>query len=1041
MKYGLIKQIVGKSGSGTNIYSRVRYRTTPPKVTSLTRSGRKFTLNYTSEGSTGYEFSTYINGKKVENKISTSESKGSHSYTVDSTTWSTIKSIKMNVYAKKETTTQTKTSGNTKYITTYSYVTSKVSGITIDFTKRPPSTPTDLTYTAESESNGKLTWEQSNPNSDTTMKPLKFCKAEWVFIDEYNDSPENAFDYAKNNGIAVKTFTSSDPTNYWLKFNKTPKIDKSTMLVARVTACGPSANSASVIISNTYAYPKVPVVNKLLTSTKGVSRYIECNITSDANYAYPRESVSLMHGVGTPKAALESPDSITYTTLTTKSLFSSDKTTNRNITLSSNPTISISNNQVMYAMAEAANGLLISTSEPSIIAKGTLSKSTINSVEIQKTAGNAVINATNGASEIPDSIIEVEYRTSNDWLTLGTIEHDESDTSVIFQNDVFKTSGDDYQIRIRTAVVSVVGEEWYSDWVYSDWKKFPIPPQNLKAELLSDGTTAKLTWSWSWADATGARISWSDHKDAWCSTDAPSTYDISDVMTEFNISDLSSKTYYFRVRLIDQSGDKDIYSPWSEIIELNIAATPVAPTLAIQNHVITVDGRLNCTVGCTNVFERCQIAEYKDGAVWTINGNPITLYDDISSQAAIDVESVNILYSSLGLDGWTTGDSRQLVARVISTNGGVSADWSTPVNFSIAKPISLTVESSLVEEEVEERTTHVLKTMPLTVKTTSSGRTKIVISQAQDCALARPDERNEEKYEGQVVYADTNDDGVYTINVVDLFDKLDERCIYNLVVSATDQYGQTANQTIEFEPHWTHQPEIPTVSYAVETEERIAKFSVAKPASYEDGDTYDVYRLSNDYPQKVLEDCEFDTEYVDPYPSLGEAGGHRFVSKTANGDSVDANSVLTWLDKDTNLNLHKLILENEENYVELIYDLSVESAWTKDFTRTTYLGGSIAGDWNPAVTRDLNLTVSAVDAEDPDIIKSLRRIASSPSICHVRTPDGASFACDCQISETWDGKSYKTPTFSLTIKQVDIEGFDGMTYEEWKKESEEDGVE
>ena len=112
--------------------------------------------------------------------------------------------------------------------------------------------------------------------------------------------------------------------------------------------------------------------------------------------------------------------------------------------------------------------------------------------------------------------------------------------------------------------------------------------------------------------------------------------------------------------------------------------------------------------------------------------------------------------------------------------------------------------------------------------------------------------------------------------------------------------------------------------------------------------------------------------------------------------------------------------------------MDVSHSWEKDFTETTYLGGSVQGDWNLAIHRNTTVNADAVVTKDPDLIAAMRRLAAYPGICHVRTVDGSSFAANVTVSEnrTYE-KAGKVAAFSLTITRVDTQQLDGVTYSEW----------
>ena len=122
---------------------------------------------------------------------------------------------------------------------------------------------------------------------------------------------------------------------------------------------------------------------------------------------------------------------------------------------------------------------------------------------------------------------------------------------------------------------------------------------------------------------------------------------------------------------------------------------------------------------------------------------------------------------------------------------------------------------------------------------------------------------------------------------------------------------------------------------------------------------------------------------------------------------------------------------NAGQFLGLPYNLEFSNTWKKDFQRTAYLGGSIQGDWNPAVTRDMSANTVIIAGPDVDRQLSMRSLAGYAGPAHVRTPDGSSFACDIQVRESQDYKSSKV-SYSLTIQAIDPQAPEGMTLEEWQ---------
>lgn len=333
-----------------------------------------------------------------------------------------------------------------------------------------------------------------------------------------------------------------------------------------------------------------------------------------------------------------------------------------------------------------------------------------------------------------------------------------------------------------------------------------------------------------------------------------------------------------------------------------------------------------------------------------------------------------------------------------------------------------------------------LKDMPLTITVTGAGETgetTVAIERAESYYLDRPDERDFTGHEGETIalFSQTGEAQI-TIENGDLIGTLDDGAQYRIVADVSDGIGQTAREELEFEVHWSHQAVEPTATVEIDNENLIAKITPIAPADAEEGDTCDIYRLSVDRPELIFEGAEFGTMYVDPYPALGEMGGHRIVFRTANGDYITEANTIAWADYtqeetggvETMFN----IIDFDGNQVRLMYDITIDAGWEKDFQQTKYLGGHIQGDWNAAVSRTGSVGGSLIVTQDQETIQNLRRLADYPGICHVRTRDGSSYAADVQVSEARDmGRDVIRSEFTLSITRVDPEGFDGLTYADW----------
>jgi hypothetical protein len=326
--------------------------------------------------------------------------------------------------------------------------------------------------------------------------------------------------------------------------------------------------------------------------------------------------------------------------------------------------------------------------------------------------------------------------------------------------------------------------------------------------------------------------------------------------------------------------------------------------------------------------------------------------------------------------------------------------------------------------------------MPLSVTVTGAGEggtTRVIIERAEDYHIDRPDESTFNGFEGETIaiYSQTGESTI-TISNDDLIGHLDDGARYRLIATVQDGLGQSAEAVLDFEVAWAHQALAPDASVVMDSESMIAQLTPTAPTGAANTDVCDIYRLSADRPELIYPNAEFGTTYVDPYPTLGEMGGYRFVLRTANGDYITAEDTLAWTDISASLDAPENIIDFGTGRALLEFNTDLSHAWAKDFKETKYLGGSIQGDWNPAVSRTGTLN-AVVTADNTDTVEIMRRLATYAGICHVRTKDGSSYAADVQVGESYaQDSAHKVVSYNLSVTRVDSDGYDGMTLAEWE---------
>lgn len=889
-----------------------------------------------------------------------------------------------------------------------------------------------------------FTWSTTTSDSDKCWFTDVELKTALVTNCNYTDGSKASYG-------ASSTKTASDSLAYTEDSGIYTSGNSYTRWVA-VRSRGPGGDSPWVYAKHVYAKPSQPT--NLSVKTTAASGGIEVVLSWDSSNtaARPVDGIKIQKWMGTPATGLTVPSGISWTDVDEiKPKNGSDAYRYIESTTPSadqclfyrvapyHDSASTNNNPTGAVLATA--GALSAPSDIGVSVNGTLYKAWV---------------AVKNESDIPDSRIAVVFQASNmQPYIAGIIEHGSDDPIVIQCPDHFG-GGDDYEFQAYAFVGTATkqtrsdGLDCYSLSAYSgkpllisdmliDQAEVPRAPTGLSLSETNISGTIRATWNWTWTDADGTELSWADHEDAWESTSPPSTYDINSLHSgAWNISGLESgKRWYVRTRFWKGTGDNRIYGPYSDIESIDLAVAPVTPILQLSSETITADGETTAFWGYVTNDGTSQA--YAEICTATISSGTITRGNVIAHTET--AQSITLKASELG---WTSGNTYNLCVRVTSASGKKS-DWSAPVPLTIAPALTCTISQSSLstqtvpDDEDDETTRQVLSltALPMSVTVTGAGTdgtTIVAMERALSYYMERPDGSEFNGHEGEtIVLKSQRGASQMTITTDDLIGPFDDGASYRIVATVFDGYGQTAEASLDFEVHWSHQAIMPVATAEVDMANETVIITPTAPTGAISSDRCDIYRLSADKPELICENVEFDTPYVDPYPAIGQYGGHRVVFKTANGDYITEDNRPAWIDlhadEDDIYDVDYVIIDFGDDRAIINYNLDLSNDWKKDFQETRYLGGSIQGDWNPGVSRTGKVSGVAVITDDPELINAMRRLSEHVGICHVRTPDGSSFSADVQVSES---SSYSTAgnqaSYDLSITRVDQTNLVGIRY-------------
>jgi len=910
----------------------------------------------------------------------------------------------------------------------------------VRFNLQTPNAPV-LTATLDSESDSKTTFSWTTDTSTTDHRAFADVQYQTILV--------RACTETNGSKLAWKSSTLGWGTGTTGASGSITRTEQTELLAAdsytrwvRVRSRGAYGASKWVYARHVYATPYRPVIQSIRQASNAANAAYRVTWKLKADAAHPVDLATLQYQIGNPAGAGLVPSyndsdwtdgpSVSDTTGDDAVQFTIDRP--------------IGTDECLWVRLLSIHDRTIVRGTPWRAAAGTLATpSGLTVTNAVMAAGTATITATNEAEDdVPDSRLAVVCRRKRKRdIICGVIPHGEISVNVTVDPWTTGTPVSfgvyAFQGSYRTGTVNA---NMTSDTVW-DGGDVPLPPTYTTATM--DNGEIVVEWTYSWNDATGAEVSWSTDKNAWESTNEPDTYVIDRTRGgKLRISGLEmGNVYYVRVRQI-ADGDETVYGPYCSVKRVDLAEAPGTPLLSLSAAIIR-PGRKSITARWEFDAPDGTKQAYAEICQATVSGETVT-YGSVLAKASTG------LSATIKTSGWADGTTKYLCVRVTGKNG-LQSDWSDPVAVSVASPLSVAVSQwslttkTITDPDSTTRTVRALTGMPLTVTVTGAGAggtTTVAIERAETYQMDRPNEDVHNGCEGEtVLLASQMGEEQITFGRDDLIGYLDDGAAYRLVAAVQDGLGQYAEKSWEFVVLWNHQAIMPTATAQADAEDLIVKITPVAPAGTASNDVVDIYRLSADKPQLIVEGGAWGTQYVDPYPALGEFGGHRVVFRTANGDYITADNHPAWIDlgaeEGDTLDVQDVIIDFGGDRVRLPYNIDLSHSWRKDFVETHYLGGSVQGDWNPGVSRTGSIGSVAIATEDQDTIRGLRRLAVFPGICHVRTPEGSSFSADVQVSESRAvGMGSKLANFSLSVTRVDPERLDGMTYADWIDEQEED---
>ena len=981
---------------------------------SIARAGRRFTLSWKKGDS------DYGAGQSLQYRLSTAEKKwidlpissGSTSKTVSltmsafyPTTKKKLLWIEFRLCGKKSLYTEK----GVQYVPTVSdYAVKRMS---FDIPKRP----TLKASLGATDNVCNFVWGVATKATDDA--PFTYVQYQSILVASTETNGEKLKWKSTNPGWKAETNDDSAHT-LTITEDSAVLLNKAYVRWVRVRSVGPAGVSKWRYAKHVYAAPYAAKIKTVGYKVSDTTTIVEATWTAQKDGLHPIDKTALQYVIATPATGFVVPAGASWSTISTTSDTSGADAARGVIS------DVVGFDECLWVRVLTYHDNTFAASAAKLVQVGKLTAPTLTSAVADDATHQVTVTAENN-SDVPDSRLAVIYRPASEASapvvvgimsgTTATVQCPDWSQETAYAIGVQAFQG---KATSKGGIYAIVAN-MQSDAIYNAGD-IPTAAQNVTVSQSETPGEAILEWDWSWASATAAEISWSSNPNAWESTTEPNVYTVTRLHSPlWRVSELEvGIRHYFRVRLIQELGDNNfVYAPYSDTVALDLSSAPQVPILTASDAVITE----SASVTLSWIYAPTDGTPQAQAEICDEND---TIIARAETATAVDINAE--------VAGWQTGETHELRVRVTSGSGNTS-DWSDPAQVSVADPVACSIDTtSLVDSTVEDITTYTLTALPLSITldgVAEDNTVNVVIERAEDYQMDRPDESVETGYQGEavVIYSQVGS-GAISIDQTDLVGRLDDGALYRLIVIASDNFGQRAEDSVDFEVGWAHQAIIPAGTAVIDDSQLIAVITPTAPTGYVSGDTCDIYRLSADRPRLVCGDCAFGTAYVDPFPAIGEQAGYRIVYRTATGDYTTADGDIAWLDLEAGLNIDRNIIDFGKGRVLLGHNIALSSSWKKDFKETRYLGGSIAGDWNTGVSRTGSVG-GVIVTDDPETIAGLRRLADYPGICHVRTVDGSSYPADVQVSE--DRGNSKIVSFRLSITRVDSEGYEGMTEDEW----------
>lgn len=529
---------------------------------------------------------------------------------------------------------------------------------------------------------------------------------------------------------------------------------------------------------------------------------------------------------------------------------------------------------------------------------------------------------------------------------------------------------------------------------------------------------------WNDDNSNDTEITYSDHEDAWESTSKPTStiVDWEDATPEGEIYQHTASLSIYdaqegvpmyikgRRHGVDDDGNES-YGPYVTPGEANYPYTPVTKPTDVQ---LDVPSYLERGKDLSVSWTYQGTSEQKNWILYRVP-DPEAPDDNRVVLASGDDDDgfAKVPYSSFDMVG------EHMHVFVSLTTG---SEWAnSPVK-------SITV---MDKPNVRAVVTTPMVVQPLTIYASSdTGNDRLIVKVfSLGITVDKPDKDVDQLY-GDVIWSGISDpawginpeDGLY-YTAISLPSGLEFYDLgwYRISVVGVNKTSNLSSdeQVMDFNVKWLHQAMQPSprTSMDIFEDDRSVRITPVAPSNYEEGDVYDLYRVTPSNVYLIASDLQYGTSVLDRYAPFSKTADlrYRICNRTSDGD-------FAWRDMKYRIRgAGRMRLDWGRNeYVELPYDVTQSDSLAKDVGITSYLNGNRAGYWNEAITHKSSLGTKLIKFEEPEQLESVYYVGHYAGPVFVRLPDGQAFEANVDVGGIDRNFDELVMTVSLDAEEISL---------------------